>query len=54
MKTGNRDENRFFKPKEPDFLLIPWTAKTGVGPHEPVRTVRSNPLAIKKKKKKTT
>ena len=42
--------NRFFKPKEPDFLLIPWTSKTGVGPHEPVRTVRSNPLAIKKKK----
>ena len=52
MKTGNRDENRFFKPKEPDFLLIPWTAKIGVGPHEPVRTVRSNPLAILKKKKK--
>ena len=46
MKTGNRDENRFFKPKEPDFLLIPWTPKTGIGPHEPVRTVRSNPLAI--------
>ena len=23
VKTGNRDENRFFKPKEPDFLLIP-------------------------------
>ena len=22
VKTGNRDENRFFKPKEPDFLLI--------------------------------
>ena len=52
MKTRNQDENRFFKPKEPDFLLIPWTAKTGVGPHEPVRTVQSNPLAIKKKKKK--
>ena len=46
VKTGNRDENRFFKPKEPDFLLIPWTVKTGVGPQEPVRTVRSNPLAI--------
>ena len=46
VKTGNRDENQFFKPKEPDFLLIPWTTKTGVGLHEPVRTVRSNPLAI--------
>ena len=46
VKTGNRDENRFFKPKEPDFLLIPWTAKTGVRLHESVRTVRSNPLAI--------
>ena len=23
VKTGNRDENQFFKPKEPDFLLIP-------------------------------
>ena len=23
MKTRNRDENRFFKPKEPYFLLIP-------------------------------
>ena len=23
VKTGNWDENRFFKPKEPDFLLIP-------------------------------
>ena len=45
VKTGNRDENRFFKFKEPDFLLIPWTIKTGVGPQEPVRTVRSNPLA---------
>ena len=22
MKTGNRDENRFFKSKELDFLLI--------------------------------
>ena len=43
--------NRFFKPKESDFLLISWTAKTCVGPHEPVRTMRSNPLAIKKKKK---
>ena len=53
VKTGNRDENRFFKPKEPDFLLIPWTAKTGVGPLELVRTVRSNPLANLKKKKKT-
>ena len=53
MKTGNRDENRFFKLKEPDFLLIPWTAKTGVGPHEPVRTMRSNPLAIKKKQLNT-
>ena len=51
VKTENRDENRFFKPKEPNFLLIPWTAKTGVGPHEPVRTMQSNPLAIKKKKK---
>ena len=51
VKTGNRDENRFFKSKEPDFLLIPWIIKTGVGPLEPVRTVRSNPLAIKKKKK---
>ena len=54
VKTGNRDENRFFKPKESDFLLIPWTVKTGVGPLEPVITVRSNPLAIffiKKKKK---
>ena len=50
VKTKNRDENRFFKPKEPNFLLIPWTAKTEVGPHKPVRTVRSNPLAIKKKK----
>ena len=46
VKTENRDENRFFKPKEPDFLLIPWTVKTKVGPYEPVRTVRSNPLAI--------
>ena len=46
MKTGNRDENRFFKPKEPDFLLIPWTVKTEVGPLEPVRTMRSNPLSI--------
>ena len=52
MKTKNRDENQFFKSKEPDFLLIPWTPKTGVGPQEPVRTVRSNPLALKKKKKK--
>jgi len=50
MKTENRDENRFFKPKEMDFLLIPWTPKTGVRPHEPVRTMQSNPLAIKKKK----
>ena len=23
VKTENRDENRFFKPNEPDFLLIP-------------------------------
>ena len=23
VKTENRDENRFFKPKEPNFLLIP-------------------------------
>ena len=23
VKTENRDENRFFKNKEPDFLLIP-------------------------------
>ena len=46
VKIENRDENRFFKPKELDFLLILWTAKTGVGPHELVRTVRSNPLAI--------
>ena len=46
VKTGNRDENRFFKPKEPDFLLIPWTVKTGVGSLEPVITVRSNPLEI--------
>ena len=46
VKTENRDENRFFKPKEPDFLLISWTVKTGIGPLEPVRTVRSNPLAI--------
>ena len=52
VKTGNQDENRFFKPKELDFLLIPWTAKTRVGPHEPVRTMRSNPLAIFLKKKK--
>ena len=22
VETGNRDENQFFKPKEPDFLLI--------------------------------
>ena len=22
VKTGNRNENRFFKPKESDFLLI--------------------------------
>ena len=51
MKTGNRDENRFFKPKKPDFLLIPLTVKTGVGPQEPVRTVRFNPLANLKKKK---
>ena len=53
VKTGNRDENRFVKPKEPDFLLIPWTVKTGVGPLEPVRTVRSNPLANLKKKLNT-
>ena len=46
MKTENRDENQLFKPKEPDFLLIPRTVKTGVGPHEPLKTVRSNPLAI--------
>ena len=46
MKTGNWDKNRFFKSKEPDFLLILWTAKTGVGPHEPVRIVQSNPLVI--------
>ena len=52
MKTGNCDENRFFKHKEPDFLLIPWTVKTGVGLHEPMTTVRSNPLAIYKLKKK--
>ena len=46
-RTGRSDhENRFFKPKELDVLLIPWTLKTGVGPHEPVRTVWSNPLAI--------
>ena len=51
----NRDENRFFKYKESDFLLISWTPKTGVGPYEPVKTVRSNPLAFSlKKKKKTT
>ena len=43
-----------FKPKEPDFLLIPWTTKTGVGPHEPMRTVQSNPLAIFFIKKKLT
>ena len=54
VKTENRDKNRFFKPKEPDFLLIPWTVKTGVGPLEPVRTVRSNPLAIFFFLKKTT
>ena len=50
MKTGFLS----LKIKEPDFLLIPWTVKTGVGPQEPVRTVRSNPLAnfFKKKKKK--
>ena len=55
VKTENRDENRFFKPKEPDFLLILWTPKTEVGLHEPVaRTMRSNPLAIKKKKNKQT
>ena len=52
MKTGNRDENRFFKSKELDFLLIAWTVKIGVGPHEPVRTVWSNPLAIFFSKKK--
>ena len=23
VKIGNQDENRFFKPKEPNFLLIP-------------------------------
>lgn len=52
MKTENRDENQFFKHKELDFLLISWTPKTGVGPHESVaRTV--NPLAFKKKKKTT-
>ena len=55
-RTGRSDrENRFFKPKEPDFLVIPWTVKTGVGPQELVRTVRSNPLAnffLKTKKKK--
>ena len=42
-KLGTGMKTSFFKPKEPDFLLIPRTAKTGVGPHEPVRTVRSNP-----------
>ena len=47
MKTGNRDENRFFKHKKYEFLLILWTPKTEVGPHELMaRTVRSNPLAI--------
>ena len=57
-RTGRSDHenwepgwNRFFKPKEPDFLLILWTTKIGVELHEPMRTVRSNPLAIKKKKK---
>ena len=56
VKIGNRDGNRFFKLKELDFLLISWTVKTGVGPLEPVRTVRSNPLSnfFFKKKKKTT
>ena len=39
-------ENRFFKTKELDFLLIPWTPKTVVGLHEPVRTVRPKPLAF--------
>ena len=53
-KNREPDENRFFKSKKLDFLLIPCTPKTGVGPHEPVRTVRSNPLAIKKKKKLNT
>ena len=52
MKTENRDENRFFKHKEPEFLLIPWTPKTGIGPHEPMKTVQSNPLANFFKKKK--
>ena len=52
VKTGNRNENRFFKNKESDFLLIPWTPKTGIGPHESVRTVQSNPLANLKIKKK--
>ena len=45
VKIGNRDENRFFKPKKLDFLLISRTVKTEVGPQEPVGTVRSNPLA---------
>ena len=45
VKIENWDENWFFKSKEPDFLLISWTAKIGVGLHKPVRTVRSNPLA---------
>ena len=52
MKTENLDKNRFFKSKKLDFLLILWTVKTGVGPHKPVRTVWSNPLAILKKKNK--
>ena len=45
VKTENRDENRFFKHKKLDFLLISWNPKTRVGLHEPVaRTV--NPLAF--------
>ena len=47
VKIGNRNKNRFFKHKEPNFLLIPWTPRIGVGLHKLVaRTVRSNPLAI--------
>ena len=49
LENRQRDENRFFKHKELDFLLILCTPKTGVGPHEHesvARTLQSNPLAF--------
>ena len=46
VKTGNRDENQFFKHKEPSICGNSVNPKTGVGPHEPVaRTMRVQPLS---------